>query len=102
MNKSLETLANYEELKALYIKYIGTNKRLKKVLNKSPKQFIKYINNHFIIKENFKVVVLGLEDGSEFWTVKETKERAEETKAKFETCEKVSVKIELNKYLLLK
>lgn len=102
MNKSLETLANYEELKALYIKYIGTSKRLKKVLNKSPKQFIKYINNHFIIKENFKVVVLGLEDGSEFWTVKETKERAEETKAKFETCEKVSVKIVLNKYLLLK
>ena len=102
MNKSLETLANYEELKALYIKYIGTSKRLKKVLNNSPKQFIKYINNHFIIKENFKVVVLGLEDGSEFWTVKETKQRAEETKAKFETCEKVSVKIELNKYLLLK
>ena len=102
MNKSLETLANYEELKALYIKYIGTSKRLKKVLNKSPKQFIKYINNHFIIKENFKVVVLGLEDGSEFWTVKETKERAEETKAKFETCEKVNVKIVLNKYLLLK
>ena len=75
---------------------------LKKVLNKSPKQFIKYINKHFIIKENFKVVVLGLEDGSEFWTVKETKQRAEETKAKFETCEKVSVKIVLNKYLLLK
>jgi hypothetical protein len=102
MNKSLETLANYEELKGLYIKYIGTSKRLKKVLNKSPKQFINYINKHFIIKENFKVVVLGLEDGSEFWTVKETKQRAEETKAKFETCEKVSVKIELNKYLLLK
>ena len=102
MNKSLETLANYEELKGLYIAYIGTSKRLKKVLNKSPKQFINYINKHFIIKENFKVVVLGLEDGSEFWTVKETKERAEETKAKFETCEKVSVKIVLNKYLLLK
>lgn len=102
MKKSLETLANYEELRALYIAYIGTNKRLKKVLNKSPKQLIKYINKNFIIKENFRVIVLGLEDGSEFWTTKETKERAEETKAKFETCENVKVKIEKHKYLLLK
>lgn len=102
MKKSLETLANYEELRALYISYIGTNKRLKKVLNKSPKKFIKYINKNFIIRENFRVVVLGLEDGSEFWTTKETKQQAEETKAKFETCENVKVKIENHKYLLLK
>lgn len=104
MNKSLETLEKYEELKGLYIKYIASNKRLAKVLNKSPKKFIKYVNNNFAVCENWACVVEDLEELSTFISVKETKEECEKLANKFRAIEKntLIVKVELNKYLKLK
>lgn len=92
-------LGKYEELKDLYIKHIGTNKRLEKVLDKKPKDFMKYMQRKFIIKERFQVMVYGLVDGSEFMVAKDTEEQAKETKAKFDNCEDVNVKIKLVRYL---
>lgn len=102
MNKSMELLNNYEELKSLYIKYIASNRRLKKVLNKSPKKFIKYINKNFVICESWACVVL--EGSSVFISTKETKEEAEALAEKFENInnDNLIVNVEIKKYLKLK
>ena len=102
--KNINILNQYEELKALYIKYIASNKRLAKVLNKSPKKFIKYVNNNFVVCENWACIVEDLEEQSVFISTKETKEKCEKLANKFRAIEKntLIVKVELNKYLKLK
>lgn len=104
MNNQIETLEQYEELKALYMQYIATNKRLAKVLNKSPKKFIKYINKNFVVCERWACVVEDLEEASLFLCAKETKEEAEKLANKFRVIQnnKLIVSVKLNKYLKLK
>lgn len=104
MINKIETLEQYEELKALYMQYISTDRRLKKVLNKSPKKFIKYINKNFVICERWACVIEDLEDQSIFISAKETKEQAEKLANSFKALNKntLIVSVKLNKYLKLK
>lgn len=102
--KNINILNQYEELKKLYINYIASNKRLAKVLNKSPKKFIKYINKNFVICERWACVIEDLEDQSIFISAKETKEQAEKLANSFKALNKntLIVGVKLNKYLKLK
>ena len=102
--KNIEILNQYEELKGLYISYIASNKRLAKVLNKSPKKFIKYINKNFVICEHWACMVEDLEEQSTFISTKETKEQAEKLANSFRVINKntLIVSVKLNKYLKLK
>lgn len=104
MINKIETLEQYEELKALYMQYISTDRRLKKVLNKSPKKFIKYMNKNFVICERWACVVEDLEDQSIFISAKETKEEVEKLANSFKALNKntLIVSVKLNKYLKLK
>lgn len=102
--KNINILNQYEELKALYMQYIASNKRLAKVLNKSPKNFIKYINKNFVVCERWACIVEDLEETSLFLSAKETKEECEKLANKFRAIEKntLIVSVKLNKYLRLK
>ena len=80
----METLEQYEELKALYIKYIGINEKLKKVVNKKPKAFIKYIKKHYKIIPVYMVEVI--EPCSVFQVVKKDKQQATALLEKFKNC----------------
>ena len=104
MTDKIETLEQYEELKALYMQYIATDRRLKKVLNKSPKKFIKYMNKNFVVCERWACVVEDLEEQSTFISAKETKEQAEKLANSFRAINKTTliVSVKLNKYLKLK
>ena len=61
MNNQIETLKKYEELKALFMAFVGSKREIKKVLNKSPKDFIRYVENNFIVCERWVCVVEDLE-----------------------------------------
>ena len=104
MNNQLETLKKYEELKALFMAFVGSKRKMKKVLNKSPKEFIRYVENNFIVCERWACVVEDLEEQSTFISAKETKEQAEKLADKFRVLEKnaLIIKVEINKYLKLK
>lgn len=97
-------IEKYEELKDLYMAYVGTEKRLNKVLNKSPKQFIKYMNKHFIVCENWACIVEDTEEQGIFISTKDTKEEAEKLANSFTAINKKTliVSVELRKYLKLK
>lgn len=104
MNNQIETLKKYEELKSLFMAFVGSKRKMKKVLNKSPKDFIRYVENNFIVCERWPCIVEDLEKQSTFMSVKETKEQAEKLADKFRAIEKntLIIRVELNKYLKLK
>ena len=104
MNNQIETLKKYEELKTLFMAFVGSKRKMRKVLNKSPKDFIRYVESNFIVCERWACVVEDLEEQSTFLSAKETKEQAEKLADKFRAIEKntLIIKVELNKYLKLK
>lgn len=92
----------YESLKDLFIKFWGVdNKRIKKVLNKTPKQFIKYVLKRYEIRETWQVEVIGTDD-SVFVASRETEERAKELYNKWLACDNVKVELKKVEYLKLK
>ena len=96
-------LEEYESLKDLFVNFWGVdNKRIKKVLNKTPKAFIKYILKHYEIKATWQVEVIGT-DGSVFVASRETEEEAKDLFNKWVAiCENAKVELKQVEYLKLK
>lgn len=95
-------LEEYESLKDLFINFWGVdNKRIKKVLNKTPKAFIKYILKHYEIKATWQVIITDAE--SEFIASRETEEEAKKLFNKWVAiCENAKVELKQIEYLKLK
>ena len=73
--KNQITLQQYENVKNLFIKFWGVDsKRISKILNKTPKAFIKYINKHYELKTSYQVIIVDTE--SEFIATRDTEEQA--------------------------
>lgn len=99
--KNQITLKQYENVKNLFIKFWGVdNKRISKILNKTPKAFIKYINKHYELKTSYQVIITDTE--SEFIATRETEERAKELYNKWLACDNVKVECKKVEYLKLK
>ena len=92
----------YESLKDLFIKFWGVdNKRIRKVLNKTPKQFIKYVLKHYELKTSYQVVIIDTE--SEFIASRDTEEEAQALYNKWlAICENAKVELKQVEYLKLK
>lgn len=101
--KNKITLKQYENVKDLFVKFWGVdNKRIRKILNKTPKQFIKYILKHYEIKAIWQVEIIGT-DKSIFVASRETEEEAKALYNKWlATCENVKVEYKQVEYLKLK
>ena len=98
--KNKITLQQYENVKNLFIEFWGVdNKRMSKILNKTPKAFIKYINKHYDLKTTWQIVILGT-DESIFVATRKTEEEAKALYNKWLAYE--NVKIEYKKVECLK
>ena len=99
--KNQITLKQYEKVKDLFIKFWGVdNKRMSKILNKTPKAFIKYINKHYELKISHQVIIMDTE--SEFIASRETEERARELLNKWLAYGSVKAEYKKVEYLKLK
>lgn len=101
--KNYVKLEQYESLKDLFVNFWGVdNKRIKKVLNKTPKKFVKYVLKRFEIRESWKIEVVGI-DGSVFMARRETEEQAKTLYNKYIViCKNAKIELKQVKYLKLK
>lgn len=99
--KNQITLQQYENVKNLFIKFWGVDsKRISKILNKTPKAFIKYINKHYELKTSYQVIIVDTE--SEFIATRDTEEQAKELYNKWLACGSVKAEYKKVEYLKLK
>lgn len=100
--KNQITLQQYENVKNLFIKFWGVdNKRISKILNKTPKAFIKYINRYYELKTSYQVIIIDTE--SEFIATRDTEEQAKELYNKWlAICGNAKVEFKQVEYLKLK
>ena len=100
--KNKITLEQYENVKNLFIKFWGVdNKRISKILNKTPKAFIKYINKYYDLKATWQVEIIGT-DNSVFMASRETEEQAKALYNKWLTCDNAKIEYRQVEYLKLK
>lgn len=99
--KNKITLKQYENVKNLFVKFWGVdNKRMSKILNKTPKAFIKYINKYYDLKTSYQVIIVDNE--SEFIASRESEEQAKELLNKWLACDNVKAEYKQIEYLKLK
>ena len=99
--KNKITLKQYENVKNLFVKFWGVdNKRMSKILNKTPKTFIKYINKYYDLKTSYQVIIIDNE--SEFIASRDSEEQAKELLNKWLACDNVKAEYKQVEYLKLK